>query len=214
MESQKNREMISVHATKKLLAKLPLDDAGLVKTKQPLPYGQESENRNNPLSGWHANLVTLQRRNCVLMVHDETRFPVMIKSLLKKDFANFDWYFQDAFMNTLLKVNANDEQMDAAQSLLAPCQFDTDCNRSAQGTLNRMKSDIEHLLWYDNIEVENLSAYRTGAWLAESPWNVKGRKDCVWPIKAMFELLSAGDDVDLNPNDNNNVVKLADYRNK
>lgn len=37
--------------------------------------------------------------------------------------------------------------------------------------------------------LEDLSPYRTAAWLAERPCTIKGRKDCVWPIQAMGELL-------------------------
>lgn len=181
--------MLCIHATKKLYAKLPLTTDGLIKEKTS---GVESANpiNPNPLSGWHANLITLERRNCVLLVHDTTRFPLFIKQLVKADFARFDWHFQDAFMNTLLKLGADQSQMDTAASLLAPCQFDTECNRSVQGSLNRMKGDVEHLLWYDDISLDDISPYKTSVWLAERPCTVKGMKDCLWPIKAMLELLT------------------------
>lgn len=71
--------MITIHATKKLSAKLPSGISPIDST------GTTSELDNNPLSGWHANLLILQRRNCVLLVHDVTRFPLFIKGLLKAD---------------------------------------------------------------------------------------------------------------------------------
>lgn len=52
-----------------------------------------------------------------------------------------------------------------------------------------MACDIERLLWYDNASLKDISAYRTGAWLADRPCTVKGVKDCIWPPKAMFALL-------------------------
>ena len=94
--------MIKIHSTKKLLAKLPLNKDGFI-ANDKTNYSSQTVLSENPLSGWHANLITLQRRNCILMVHDETRFPLFMTCLTKPDFANLNWYFQDTLMNTLLK---------------------------------------------------------------------------------------------------------------
>ena len=170
--------MIKIHATKKLFAKLPVSNSGeLIEPK-------------NPLSGWHANLITLQRRNCILMVHDSTRFPLFIPCLTKPDFSNINWYFEDALMNTLLKLGANQQQLDTAISLLGELSFDTTCDRSVQGTMNQMKGDIEYMLRYENANVTDLSAYRTAVWLSDRPCTVKTQKKCIWPQKAMLALLS------------------------
>jgi hypothetical protein len=203
--------MITIHATKKLHAKLPLNPEGLLAGKQ-LSEPSPLATINNPLSGWHANLITLQRRNCVLLVHDVTRFPLFIKSLAKADFTNLQWHFEDALMNTLLKLGANQNQLDAAASLLEPCQFNTECNRSVQGTMNQMKGDIEHMLWYDQANLEDISSYKTSVWLADRPCTVKGMKDCVWPHKAMLALLAQDQPQQSKQQGTNNVIKLADYR--
>ena len=55
---------------------------------------------------------------------------------------------------------------------------------------NQMAYGIEHMLAYDNARLEDVSAYKTGAWLAHTPCNVKGLKGCLWPDRAMLELLS------------------------
>ena len=87
--------MIQIHATKKLLAKMP------AQTK-PGPEDILAAPQSK-LGSWHANLLTIQRRNCLLLVHDQTRFPVFIPALTKPDFAKIDRFFDDALMNTLLK---------------------------------------------------------------------------------------------------------------
>lgn len=179
--------MIKIHSTKKLLAKLPLDKSGML-TNKPVNAGARVIG-DSPLGSWHANLFTLHRHNCILFVHDATRFPVFLKELRKPDFAELAWHFEDGFMNTLLKAGADDAQMQAAADALRPLQFDNDCNRSVQGTMNQMAGDVEHMLWYDNASLKDISAYRTGAWLADRPCTVKGVKDCIWPPKAMFALL-------------------------
>ena len=184
------KKMITLHTTKKLLAKLPVDKNGNLPNQSRSPEPDKPSLANNPLSSWHGNLLTLQRRNCILLVHDTTRFAVLITCLKKVDFANLDWWFVDTFMNTLLKCGATNAQMETAHSLLEPLIIDSQCDRSVQGTMNQMKGDLEHVLWYDNSDINDLSAYRLGAWLSDRPCTIKGRKDCIWPIKAMLGLLS------------------------
>jgi len=180
--------MINLYCTQKLVAKLPVEK-GLLPEGEQLQASLQEKIVNNPLSGWHANLLTLQRRSCVLMVHNQTRFPVFMIGLTKPDFATLDYHFVDCLMNTLLKVGANEEQMQSAQELLAPVSINKSNDRSVQGTLNQMKGDIEHMLWYDNAKIIDCSAYKMAAWLAERPCNVKGQKDCIWSIEAMLKLL-------------------------
>lgn len=193
--------MIHLYCTQKLIAKLPVTQGLLPEGEQLQTSIIESGSEiilNNPLSGWHANLLTLQRRNCVLLVHNQTRFPVFMIGLTKPDFSAFDYHFADCFMNTLLKIGANEEQMQSAQDLLAPVSIHKSNDRSVQGTLNQMKGDIEHMLWYDNAKITECSPYKTAAWLADRPCSIKSRKegaaksakDCIWPVDAMLKLLS------------------------
>jgi len=143
----------------------------------------------NPLSGWHASLLLMQRRECVILIHDTTHFAVFIPCLNKPDFANLNNLFEDSFINSLLKCGANQVQLDSAQQLMAPLQIDSVCNRSVQGTMNRMAGDIENFLHYDQVDVSQITGNRIGAWLAARPCNIKGQKACVFPAEAMLGLL-------------------------
>ncbi|MGB1290732.1 MAG: DUF6933 domain-containing protein [Pseudoalteromonas sp.] len=194
--------MINLHCTQKLIAKLPVKDGLLPEGEQlqaSLLAGGEALIVNNPLSGWHANLLTLQRRNCVLLVHNTTRFPLFMIGLTKKDIVTLDYHFADCLMNTLLKVGANEDHMQAAQALLAPVSICKSNDRSVQGTLNQMSGDIEHMLWYDNAQIIDCSPYKTAAWLANRPCSVKSRevgaakskKVTIWPVEAMLKLLDS-----------------------
>ncbi|MCV6614863.1 MAG: hypothetical protein OIF35_07790 [Cellvibrionaceae bacterium] len=194
--------MILIHATKKLAAKLP----------PKLRHPSIDIPSSNPLSGWHGNLLNLQRRNCVLLVHDETRFALFMIGVRKPDFERFDHYFEDALINTLIKLGAESAQINAAQQLLGPCKFDTACNRSVQGTMNQMAGNIEHMLWYEDARLEDINPYRTAVWLADRPCNIKGQKDCVWPRKAMLALLSDQHDILKRGGSGDNVIQLDSYR--
>lgn len=181
---------MKLHATRKLFARLPLDDKGrLPVTSHNQWLYERPVLETNPLGGWHGNLVTLQRRNCVLLVHDQTRFPVVMPALTNPDFAELNYRFVDVLMNTLLKSGAEQEHLDIADRYLRPLQMDTECNRSVQGTLNRMKGDVEHMLWYDQVNIADLTGYRLGAWLADSPCTAKGL-GVLFPRRNMLALLS------------------------
>lgn len=214
--------MLHFYATQKLSPKLPLDANGQFPPGQRTPWlTQRSAMATSPLSGWHAHLLTLQRRQCVLMVHDATRFPVFIPCLTKADFAEFNYHFVNAFMNTLLKCGADTHHMDAAHASLQPLQGDNPCNRSVLGTLSQMQGDVEHMLGYDNINVADHSGYRTGAWLADRPTRAKGM-GWLWPQKAMLALLEGtgiAPEVPATPAvaaavAADNVISLQDYRDK
>ncbi|PUA30220.1 MAG: hypothetical protein B0W54_06825 [Cellvibrio sp. 79] len=182
--------MIQLHATRKLFEVLPLNAQGqLAATPRSQWLFERTSPDFNPLSGWHGHLVTLQRRNCVFFIHNTTRFSLVLPALTKPDFAELNDHFVDSFMNTLLKCGAEDNHMTAAHTYLRPLQFNTQCNRSVQGTLNRAKGDVEHSLWYNQTKIAELSGYRLGAWLADRPCTVNG-KTVIWPQKEMLMLLS------------------------
>ncbi|MCG7904893.1 MAG: hypothetical protein JAY60_21025 [Candidatus Thiodiazotropha weberae] len=180
--------MIRLHCTKKLLAKLPLREDGQLKSKKSTPYAV-NDAPESLLNGWHANLLLLQRRQCVLFVHDTTRFQVFVPVLKKADFAELDYWFADGFMNTLLKMGADDDLMQRAHAALEPLICDNDCNRSVQGSLNQMGQEIGFHIDYEGLSVADIAGYRIGAWLADRPCTAKGVKECIWPIEAMHELL-------------------------
>lgn len=211
--------MIEIHCTKKLLARLPVDEQRnlpVSKTHGALPAVR---GELSPISGWHANLLTIQRRNCVMFVHDTTRFPLFIASPKKPDFANLEYWFEDALMNTLLKCGASAEQMDKAGHALQRLKMDNKTDRSVQGTLNRMAQDAEYGLGYDGQKVKEILGYGLAARLAHGACMIKGRKDALWPDQEFLALLDTLPEPGAAPNPRTvpptlpeNVTSLADYR--
>jgi hypothetical protein len=53
---------------------------------------------------WHAHHYTIDRRNCVLFCHHETRFTLFLAGLKKREFQDLGPWFQDAWLNTLLRL--------------------------------------------------------------------------------------------------------------
>jgi hypothetical protein len=182
--------MITIHCTKKLLSRLPVGVGEQLRSEYS-NYFAANDVTPTLLSGWHGHLVTLQRRQCVLLVHDTTRFPVFIPALKKDDFAIFDHHFSDCFMNTLLKTGAEDELMDAAVAQLAPLMIENTINRSVLGTINQMVQHIQFAVDDGDVTISEITGYRIGAWLADTPWSAKGVKGAIWAPDEMADLLLA-----------------------
>lgn len=127
-----------------------------------------------------------------MLVHDRTRFPVFVPCLTKKNFAMFQREFEFALMNTILKCDATEKQMDTAQRLLEKIQIGTNCNRSVQGTVNSMIQDLKHMGYYDDFDVTQITGHRIGAHLADTPCGVKGSKEHIWPKNEMLAVLDLG----------------------
>ena len=184
-----------LHCTKKLYAKLP---EKVKATQQPgTAIGIQAQWLN-----WHANLITIQRRQCVIAVHDATRFTLFIPCLTKKDFGNLDWHLNDVFINTLLKSDFPPELVDIATTNYQSLKFDTTCNRSVQGTMNQVTQEIDFGMYYKSASVTDINPYRYSSDLSHRPCGVKGQKDYIWPDREMAQLLKTLD------TKNNNAAEL------
>ena len=80
--------MISLQCTQKLLKEV----------------GQEQEEAfipTVPLGCWHANLLMLDRRKCVLFTNDQTRYSFLVAGLKKPDFKCLDEVFRQGLFRCL-----------------------------------------------------------------------------------------------------------------
>jgi len=170
-----------IHCTRKLATKLPDD------SRTPL-------DETNPLGSWHANLYVIDRHNCVMFCHDQTRFILFMAGLKKADFANLDNWFGDIFANTMLKLGYEPRLMEKALGLLDPLEFDTSCDRSVQGSLRTTRAMELEALLMDVPDVLDLPIYSASATLNHRPVTTKGMKgsECLWPDKAMQDWIEGG----------------------
>lgn len=173
-----------IHCTKKMRVKLPdpLAPAATVAEIGLLAQWQH----------WHANIINLQRQQCVIMVHDATRYTVFLPAMNKQALANLAMHFHDVFINSLMKADIDMALVEKAMTRLGDnvLQFDSNCNRSVQGTMRLMAQQLEWSLKYNGKHINDMAIYSTSAWLSDRPCNIKGQKECVWPIKAMTQLLT------------------------
>jgi Domain of unknown function (DUF6933) len=170
-----------IYTTKKLAPKLPsVSTTALTETI--------------PLGSWHANLYLINRRNCIMFCHNQTRFVLFMAGLKKSNFANLDFWFQDLYANTMLKLDYDTALIEKALSLVDKLQFDTACDRSVQGTMRIAHQDLDAMLM-GVADIMELPPYSVSARLNHRPVTTKGMKGnaCLWPDEAMKEWIASID---------------------
>ncbi|MFC6673240.1 DUF6933 domain-containing protein [Marinobacterium aestuariivivens] len=174
-------EFVRIHVTRKLADKLK--KAGHLIVDGPA-------RQDSLLDGWHANLVVIQRRNCMLFIHDQTRYAVALIGMTQKDLKQIDRWFDDMLVNSMMKLGYPSELVERTTRYLTPLAFDTQCDRSVQGTLRVAVQDLESFTW-DGSDIMALGPYSLSAKLSERPSRIKGMKEteCLWPHKEMLKLL-------------------------
>jgi hypothetical protein len=108
-----NPRLIILHCSQKLAAKLS------AVSSTPLE-------ETSPLGGWHGHLFTLDRRQCVMFVHDATRYALFLPGLRKEDFAVMgERLFRPLYLGTLVLFGCPDAQIKKVELALGPIRFDT-----------------------------------------------------------------------------------------
>ncbi|MGH7947353.1 MAG: DUF6933 domain-containing protein [Opitutaceae bacterium] len=77
-----------IHCTQKLLAQIPQ------RFIDPSASG----------AGWHANLLRIERRECVLFTHDESLCSVFVPDLRKPEFEQLDEVFVERLQEYLARA--------------------------------------------------------------------------------------------------------------
>lgn len=163
-----------IHATRKLAARLP--DV----SKEPL---QEV----SALGNWHADRLTLDRRQCVLFCHDETRAALFIAGLRKPQFAALGGdVFRQLFADTLAALKCPQAQIRRALLSLGPCRFDTATDRSVLGSMRVTRQDLEAYLWSFPSVLE-LDPVETSRRLTRRPVSARGKH--FWPQDRLLKLM-------------------------
>ena len=162
-----------IHCTQKLTAKLPE-----VSTTQLTEV--------SPLGSWHANLYTIDRRQCVLFCHDASRYVLFVPGLVKAEFANLDRLHRELFLASLVALDVKQSLLSRVALALGPAQYDCVTDRSVLSSLQVARSDLDGAL-YRVANVMECDPLALSAHLNDRPVTVKGKWS--FPDKTMLELV-------------------------
>jgi len=115
-----------IHCTQKLLAEIP------DRLIDPSASGES----------WHANVLRLDRRKCVLFTHDATLYSVFVPGLKKPEFERLDDVFGQRLFKALLWDEFPQTQIERMLEACRVIRFTRSSNRSVLGSMNEMRFQI------------------------------------------------------------------------
>jgi len=142
----------------------------------------------SPLGSWHGHLFTLNRRQCVMFMHDATRYALFLPGLRKAQFTELADWFRILYLATLAGFGCSDTQIKKVELVLGRVRYDTATDRSVQGSLRVAKQDLEAMV-YRVPNVMKLDPLATSCELSDRPATIHGK--WIRPEKAMLGLVGA-----------------------
>jgi hypothetical protein len=167
--------VITIQCTQKLLKEVGQEYTGAI-----LP--------TVPLGDWHANLILLDRRKCVLFTNDLTRYSFMVAGLKKPDFKMLDELFRQNLFKCLLRDGFSQEAIEKVLDEIREVVFTRTSDRSVLGTMNDMAQIIKWTV-QDEDGLENVDLGALMDKLNRMPLKPLGYGDSFERVK---EVLDAG----------------------
>lgn len=163
-----------IHCTKKLLSELRIKELS-------------EELETDSFWSWHGNIITIERRKCVLLVNNSTLYTLFIPALRKPDFEAFHLIFGQSLFKNLFHEEIPQAHVELVLSKCEHLSFAKSNNRSVLGSMNEQKKLLDYYLWqegglaYTNILALNKELNR----------NVLTNIDPKRPIQALKQKLKA-----------------------
>lgn len=135
--------MIAIQCTKKLINELKINIA----KDDFLP--------SVPLYSWHSHLFLFNRKKCVIVMNNLTRFNFIVTGLKRADFVKYDQIVMSAIAENLFAEGASKDTVDKYMQHCSPAIYRTTSERSIISQMNEMIMFAEHCMSldkYDGIE--------------------------------------------------------------
>ncbi len=123
--------MAILRCTKKLLTEL--------KTKP-----SEETTSYDEVGSWHANILRVDRRKCVLFTHDATLYSFLITELKKPQFENFREVFRQNLFKKLLWENFPQNQIEIVLDEHREIMISKSNNRSVLGSMTDLAFQLKY----------------------------------------------------------------------
>ncbi len=101
------------------------------------------------VGSWHANLLRIDRRKCLLITHDMSLFSLFVAGLKRPDFEHIDQLFGQAMFRTLRLFDFEQTQIERMLDWSQHNTYAKTNNRSVMGSMNDMAFQIEHRIAHE-----------------------------------------------------------------
>ncbi len=127
--------MLTLQCTQKLLKEIKTDLSPFKDT--------------DPITLWHANLLTLDRRKCVLFTNDKTRYSFLVPGLKKPDFQRLGEIFLDNLFRCMLNDGIDQKGIEKVLNACSSSCFTKTSSKSVLGTMNDIADIIKWTVYHD-----------------------------------------------------------------
>lgn len=103
----------------------------------------EDEPKFGYIGDWHANLLRVERRKCVLLTNSDTLYSIFVFGLKRADFDHFDEIFRQSLFRRLRIEGFSQIQIEKALEENRTIHFAKTNNRSVLGSMNDLAFQIE-----------------------------------------------------------------------
>jgi hypothetical protein len=99
----------------------------------------------NPLYSWHAHIFRTDRKNCILMMNDLSRYQLVWYGVKKEHYVNFDSLFPELIQTNFRAENIDESLIDRYMTGLGQLIFTKTHNRSVLASIN------DHIYFIDRL---------------------------------------------------------------
>ena len=100
------------------------------------------------LGGWHANLILIERKKCVLFTSDTTLYSIFVPGLKKRDFESFSEVFRYNLISSLKNDGFSAMEIEKALREYQDIEFAITDSRSVLGSMNDLVLHLKY--WIDS----------------------------------------------------------------
>lgn len=160
-----------IQCTKKLLDELGIEPSAAVD--------------RNPLFSWHANLVKINRRKTLVLVHDRSRYVIVLYGLKKKDFQKLDSLIlsgiRDAFQTECIDKEITNSFLEQSGEIT----YTKATDRSSLGRLVKAALNLER--YADRVVEDSILQGLLSRKLSRFFIKEKGKAGYIWPFKELYK---------------------------
>ena len=99
---------------------------------------------SNEVDSWHANLLRIDRRKCILFTHDATLYSFFVPALKKPQFENVREVFGQNLFKNLLRENFPQNQIEIVLNKHREIIIAKTNNRSVLGSMNDLAFQLKY----------------------------------------------------------------------
>ncbi|GIN57391.1 plasmid pRiA4b ORF-3 family protein [Lederbergia ruris] len=161
-----------------------LDKIGIKGTELASPEGHEDFPKS--FLAWHANLVSINRRKAIVLMNNETRYPVVIYRPSSKDFSKIKELIYEAISEAFRMEGVRKEVIEAYMAKAGEISFSKTANRSMVAKMNNAVRDIEFMNEYldEKSRIQRYISIVAGRFI-----QLSGANDSFYPVEKTLESL-------------------------